>query len=57
MDAETGLAQVEGQQPDLIFLDIVLPRMNGFSALRNLRRDPETKDIPGHHDQWQRNGN
>ena len=46
MDAETGLAMVKAQRPDLIFLDIVLPRMNGFSALRNLRRDPMTKDIP-----------
>lgn len=46
MDAESGLIQVKTQRPDLIFLDIVLPRMNGFSALRNLRRDPQTKDIP-----------
>ena len=46
MDAESGLLQVKAQRPDLIFLDIVLPRMNGFSALRNLRRDPDTKDIP-----------
>ncbi len=46
MDAETGLERVKTQRPDLIFLDIVLPRMNGFSALRNLRRDPMTKDVP-----------
>ena len=46
MDAESGLIQAKTQRPDLIFLDIVLPRMNGFSALRHLRRDPETKDIP-----------
>ena len=46
MDAETGLAMVKARRPDLIFLDIVLPRMNGFSALRHLRRDPMTKDIP-----------
>ena len=46
MDAETGLEHVKTQRPDLIFLDIVLPRMNGFSALRHLRRDPMTRDIP-----------
>lgn len=46
MDAETGLASVKQDRPDLIFLDIVLPRMNGFSALRNLRRDPHSRDIP-----------
>jgi twitching motility two-component system response regulator PilH len=45
-DAETGLELARWQQPDLIFLDIVLPGMNGFTALRMLRRDPLTKDIP-----------
>jgi DNA-binding response OmpR family regulator len=34
------------EKPDLIFLDIVLPGMNGFAALCILRRDPITKDIP-----------
>lgn len=46
LDAETGLEMVKTERPELIFLDIVLPRMNGFSALRHLRRDPETRDIP-----------
>lgn len=46
LDAETGLEMVKAERPELIFLDIVLPRMNGFSALRHLRRDPETRDIP-----------
>ena len=46
MDAESGLKQVQSGKPDLIFLDIVLPRMNGFSALRHLRRDPATRNIP-----------
>ena len=34
------------ERPDLIFLDIVLPGMNGFAALRALRRDAATRDIP-----------
>lgn len=46
LDAESGLEMVQTERPELIFLDIVLPRMNGFSALRNLRRDPLTRDIP-----------
>ncbi len=46
LDAETGLEMVQAEKPELIFLDIVLPRMNGFSALRHLRRDPLTRDIP-----------
>lgn len=46
VDAENGLALLKLQPPDLIFLDIVLPGMNGFSALRLLRRDPQTREIP-----------
>jgi twitching motility two-component system response regulator PilH len=45
-DAETGLEMAFNELPDLIFLDIVLPGMDGFSALRALRRDPRTKMIP-----------
>lgn len=45
-DAELGLELARSEKPDLIFLDIVLPGMNGFAALRALRRDPVTRDIP-----------
>ncbi|RZA22117.1 MAG: response regulator [Lysobacteraceae bacterium] len=45
-DAETGIEAARREVPDLIFLDIVLPGMDGFSALRTLRRDPVTKDVP-----------
>jgi twitching motility two-component system response regulator PilH len=45
-DAEQGLEIAARQTPHLIFLDIVLPGMNGFAALRQLRRDPATRDIP-----------
>ena len=45
-DAETGVALALDKRPDLIFLDIVLPGMNGFEALRRLRRDPATKTTP-----------
>lgn len=46
LDAESGLELAQNQHPELIFLDIVLPGMNGFAALRALRKDPATKDIP-----------
>ncbi|MBI5891729.1 MAG: response regulator [Nitrosomonadales bacterium] len=46
LDAEAGLSILREQPPELIFLDIMLPGMNGFSALRTLRRDPLTRDIP-----------
>lgn len=46
MDAESGLRLVLSHKPELIFLDIVLPGINGFAALRALRRDARTKHIP-----------
>ena len=45
-DAETGIAFARAERPDLIFLDIVLPGIDGFSALRKLRRDEATRDVP-----------
>jgi twitching motility two-component system response regulator PilH len=45
-DAETGIAIAREEIPDLIFLDIILPGVNGFSALRTLRKDPLTSHIP-----------
>jgi twitching motility two-component system response regulator PilH len=45
-DAETGIEVARAERPDMIFLDIVLPGMNGFAALRQLRRDPVTREIP-----------
>ncbi|KFN48637.1 response regulator [Arenimonas composti] len=45
-DAESALELARAQLPELIFLDIVLPGMDGFAALRQLRRDPYTRDIP-----------
>lgn len=44
--AEQGLEIAFAQVPDLIFLDIVLPGMSGFNALRALRRDARTNKIP-----------
>ena len=45
-DAESGIEIARREVPDLIFLDIVLPGMDGFNALRTLRRDPITKHLP-----------
>jgi twitching motility two-component system response regulator PilH len=46
LDAETGVEIARTEKPDLIFLDIILPGVNGFAALRALRKDPLTKHIP-----------
>ncbi len=45
-DGESALEIAQRERPDLVFLDIVLPGIDGFSALRKLRRDPATKDVP-----------
>ena len=45
-DAEAGIEIAKAQQPELIFLDIVLPGMNGFAALRTMRKDAATQSIP-----------
>lgn len=41
-----AIALAREEQPQLIFLDIVLPGMNGFAVLRSLRHDPLTRHIP-----------
>lgn len=45
-DGETGIDLARKEAPNLIFLDIVLPGIDGFNALRTLRRDPATKNVP-----------
>ncbi|GAA5160412.1 response regulator [Viridibacterium curvum] len=45
-NAEAGLEMARGDKPNLIFLDIMLPGMHGFSALRKIRRDAQLMDIP-----------
>jgi CheY-like chemotaxis protein len=46
VDGESALQLAKTEQPDLIFLDIVLPGINGFAVLRALRHDPLTQHIP-----------
>lgn len=46
LDAEQGLALIAEDPPALIFLDIILPGMNGFNALRAIRKQPASQHIP-----------
>ena len=44
--AEEGLKLATEKYPSLILMDIQLPGMDGITALKHLRTDPETKTIP-----------
>ena len=44
--AEEGLRLAADRKPDLVLMDIQLPGMNGIEALRHLRADEKTRDIP-----------
>lgn len=45
-NGEMGLKEAETHKPDLILLDISMPRMNGHQMLHSLRRQPWGKDTP-----------
>jgi two-component system, sensor histidine kinase and response regulator len=46
MDGEAGLTMVEEKRPDLILLDIMLPKLDGFSVCERIKGDRRTKFIP-----------
>lgn len=45
-DAETGLAIISQQRPDLILLDVVLPDLDGYSLCQRIKQNATTRDIP-----------
>ncbi|MGA7933598.1 MAG: response regulator [Kovacikia sp.] len=45
-DGVEALEQIQGKRPDLVVLDIVMPRMNGYEVCRRLKADPKTQDVP-----------
>jgi two-component system alkaline phosphatase synthesis response regulator PhoP len=40
-DGEEALAKVRGERPDLVLLDVMMPKMNGFDVCQALRADPD----------------
>ncbi len=45
-DGESGLSLVKSENPDVVLLDIVLPKIDGFSVLKKMKKGKDTKDIP-----------
>ncbi len=46
LDGEAGILEAKNKTPDLILLDLILPKKNGFEVLEELKKDPVTKNIP-----------
>ncbi len=46
VDGEDALAKAREHKPDLILLDVIMPKMQGFEVLANLKTDAATRDIP-----------
>jgi CheY-like chemotaxis protein/two-component sensor histidine kinase len=45
-DPEEGLRRLQGDPPDVVFLDLIMPGRTGLALLEELRRDPRTRDLP-----------
>lgn len=45
-DGKKGMLAIEKDQPDLVLLDVVLPKMDGFEILRKVKADEKLKNIP-----------
>ncbi len=46
LDGQRGLELAKKEKPDLILLDLVLPKMHGFEVLKSLKEDETTENIP-----------
>ena len=45
-NGEEGLILAKVEQPDVVLLDVIMPKMNGYETLRRLRDDQDMKDTP-----------
>ena len=46
VDGQTGIRLAKDQKPDVILLDIIMPKYNGLDVLKDIKADAEIKDIP-----------
>jgi two-component system phosphate regulon response regulator PhoB len=45
-DGESALRQVRESPPDVVLLDLIMPKVQGFEVLRRLKQDPATAGVP-----------
>ena len=45
-DGVEGVEKVNSERPHLVLLDLVMPKLDGIGALKQMKANPETKDIP-----------
>lgn len=45
-DGKEGIEKAKATKPNLIFCDVMMPKMNGIEVLEHLKADPETSTIP-----------
>lgn len=45
-DGEQGLEQVSAEKPNLVIVDVLMPKMDGYTFVRTLRKQEETRDLP-----------
>ena len=45
-DGEEALTELEGELPDVVVLDVMMPKLDGFDVLKRIRANPRTKALP-----------
>ncbi|KKS82836.1 MAG: hypothetical protein UV58_C0004G0009 [Candidatus Wolfebacteria bacterium GW2011_GWC1_43_10] len=45
-DGQEAITLLQGNKPDLILLDLILPKKSGFEVMEEIRRDPQIQDAP-----------